>query len=343
MDSPEVAALFDQAVERSRVGIASDDYEDMWELLHRAAKAGRFAASLAITQMTSLDVAVRSTACDLLGVASQTHEEIREDAAAALLSLAANEADDEVRWSIARALGATDDARATPVLVSLAGSPDPEIRLEVAMSLPAVLVDDADQAGVTALVDLCGDLDPQVRNWAAFGLGWQSTADGRMVRQALWERTSDSYGEAREEGIRGLARRRDQRALPLVADLLAQQSVHPFTFEAAGFLGHPSLVPLLESFDPTSHGVAAALRECDPLRRARRDASAMMLFDTLHARLPDVEMAIFAERFELGLELEVTGGTDGNRTARWSVEALLARAGGDPQLAAQLAADDLMS
>nr|WP_239542740.1 HEAT repeat domain-containing protein [Micromonospora terminaliae] len=341
VNAREVAALFDAAAARSASAAGARDDEDRWELLRRAGKAGRLAARLAVTRTTSADVAVRSTACDLLGVASQSHEDIREDAASALISLAADEVEDAVRWSIARALGATGDVRATPVLLGLGESADAEIRLEVATSLPAVLGDDVDRSVVATLVNLCGDVDPEVRNWAAFALGWQSTVDGRPVRQALWERTSDSYGEAREEGIRGLARRRDPRALPLVAGLLAEESVHPSTFEAAAFLAHPSLVPLLEEFDPTSENVATALRECDPLRRAQRDASAMMLLDALHARLPDVEMAMFGDRFELGLELEVIDGSSGNRTARWSVESLLKRAEGDPHLAARLAAGDL--
>ncbi|MGS2617175.1 HEAT repeat domain-containing protein [Micromonospora sp. LZ34] len=240
-------------------------------------------------------------------------------------------------------LGATTDARGTAVLVAFAADADADVRLEVARSLPAVMPDGADDAGVAALIDLCRDADPEVRNWATFGLGWQSTADGRTVRRALWERTGDSYPPVREEGIRGLARRRDQRALPMVADLLAEESVDGCTFEAAGYLGQPSLVPLLERFDPAGRGVAAALRECDPRRRGRRDTLALRLLDAVRVHLPVGQISIFCEHFELGLHLEVTDARPGLGPLRWSVEALLERADDDPDLAARLVTHDLAS
>ncbi|MFC4021976.1 HEAT repeat domain-containing protein [Micromonospora sp. GCM10011542] len=340
MNSHEVAELFQQAVAASQRAVQLAEHDESWELLRRAAGSGAAAVRVAVTQLADPQPTVRAAACDLLGLASELHEQVRGDAAAALVDLAAAESDPDVHWSIARALGATGDGRAVPVLVALAGSRDADVRFRVATALPGVLGAHPEGPGVAALIALCDDLNPEVRNWATFALGRMSTADGEAVRQALWERTRDEHRAVRQEGVRGLARRRDARALPLVRVLLAEDKVAASTFEAAAFLAHPWLLPLLRGFDPADDGVAEALRECDPLRRVHRDETAWRLLEALHELRPDLDGALLGERFDLGLRLEVAGGP-GNRAGYWFVEELLTRAGGDPYLAAQLAVDDV--
>ncbi|MEH1164400.1 hypothetical protein V6V47_03315 [Micromonospora sp. CPCC 205539] len=158
--------------------------------------------------------------------------------------------------------------------------------------------------------------------------------------QALWDRTKDPDPEVREEGVRGLARRRDRRAPALVRGLLAEDQVHAFTFEAAAYLADPSLLPLLNEFEPDGRGLAEALRECDPVRRAHRDDWAMRLLELVHLLRPDLDVAVLCERFELGLYLEVTVQPE-SEPGRWWVDGLLTRAGGDADVAAQLVVDDV--
>ncbi|MEU7800631.1 HEAT repeat domain-containing protein [Micromonospora arborensis] len=342
MESHEVAELFDRAVEQLRrvVGSgASDGPDDGAGLLRHAADSGAVAVRLAVGKLADPDRVVRGAACDLLGLTGSLHLDAREEAASALIRLAAYESDPEVHWAIARALGDTFDARALPTLVALAGSPHADVRLQVAVAVPAVLDDPPVAAGEAVLIDLCADSDPQVREWATFGLGWASTADGDAVRQALWDRTQDTHPEVRVEGARGLARRRDPRALPLVRWLLAQDEVHPLTFQAAAYLADPTLLPLLDGFDPSVEAVGQALRECDPLLRAQRDESAWLLLNTVHLRRPDLEVAVCGERCDLGLYLDITDGA--GRTGHWFVDGLLGRAGNDPERAADLAIADV--
>ncbi|MFG1868390.1 HEAT repeat domain-containing protein [Micromonospora arborensis] len=342
MESHEVAELFDQAVEQLRRVVeagTSDDLDDGAGLLRRAADSGAEAVGLAVGKLSDPDRVVRAAACDLLGVTSSLHSDVREEVATALILFAADESDPDVHWSIARALGDTFDARALPTLVALASSPDADVRVRVAVAVPAVLDDPPVAAGEAVLIDLCADSDPQVREWATFGLGWASSADGEAVRQALWDRTQDANPEVREEGVRGLARRRDPRALPLVRDLLAQDEVHRFTLQAAAYLADPTLLPLLEGFDPSVDAVAQALRECDPLLRAQRDESAWLLLNTVHLRRPDLEVVLFGERCDLGLYLDATD--DAGRSGHWFVDGLLGRAADDPERAADLAIADV--
>jgi HEAT repeat protein len=337
-----VAELFSQAVTGSQQAVQLAEHDQSWELLRRAAASGGAAVRLAATRLADPDPTVRAAACDLLGLASDLHEQVRADAAAALIALAATESDADVHWSIATALGATRDGRAIPVLVDLAGSPDSDVRFRVANALPDVLDDHPDGPGVGALIDLCGDPDRDVRDWATFGLGRVSTADGTAVRQALCDRTLDDHRSVRLEAVRGLARRRDARALPLVRGLLAEREVEASTFEAAAFLAHPWLLPLLRGFDPAAESVALALRECDPVRRVHRDETAWRILEALHEIRPDLDGALSGTRFDLGLYLRVTEGP-GNSAGYWSVQELLNRAGSDPYLAAEMAAADVTS
>ncbi|MEV7331503.1 HEAT repeat domain-containing protein [Micromonospora sp. NPDC093244] len=339
MEAHEVADLFDRAVQRLRRTVEDGDSDDGSVLLRQAADAGALAVRLALGRLADPDRVVRAAACDLLGVTSSQHEDVRVEATTALISLAATETDPEVHWSIARALGATCDPRALPTLVTLADSPDSDVRFQVAVAVPAVLDDPPAEAGEAVLIDLCADPDPKVREWATFSLGWASTADGDAVRRALWDRIHDADPEVRAEGIRGLARRRDVRALPLVRGLLAQDAVHTFTFQAAAYLADPSLLPLLDGFDPTADGVAEALLECDPVRRAERDELAWRLLLAVYLRRPDWQVTVGGERCDLGLYLDVTDG--GGVAGHWFADGLLSRAGGDPDHATELAIEDL--
>ncbi|MET8087984.1 HEAT repeat domain-containing protein [Micromonospora sp. NPDC005237] len=340
MEAHEVADLFDRAVQRLRRTVEDGDSDDGSELLRQAAGAGVVALRLAVGKLADPDRVVRAAACDLLGYAGAVHgDDLRAAAATALISLASTEADPEVHWSIARALGATCDPRALPTLVTLAGSPDSDVRFQVAVAVPAVLDDPPAEAGEAVLIDLSTDSDTAVREWATFGLGWVSTADGNAVRRALWDRTRDVDPEVRAEGARGLARRRDARALPLVREMLSHDEVHRFTIRAAAYLADPSLLPLLDGFDPDADHVAEALRECDPLRRDRRNDLAWRLLLAVHRRRPDWEVTVAGERCNLDLDLDVTDGAD--RSGHWCVDGLLRRAGDDPERAADLAIGDL--
>ncbi|MFE7562163.1 HEAT repeat domain-containing protein [Kitasatospora sp. NPDC057500] len=290
--------------------------------------------------LDSAEAAERAAGCDLLGEAADRDEAVREDAATALLALAGRERDGHVLARLAGALGRTGDGRAVPVLVALAGHPETEVRRQVAeaLSLDEAATGPSGAPGVRALIGLTRDPDPEVRDWATFTLGFQRDADGPQVRAALWERTADDHRDAREEGVRGLARRRDPRAVPLLVELLADpDGAAVLTFGAAEVLGAPELLPLLEEYDPDDRGVAAALAACDPVRRARLEGDAWTLVCAVERLRPDLAPALWAERCEPGLTL---GFGDDPDAPCYDVAALLARADGDPERAAELVGSD---
>ncbi|MFJ2092078.1 HEAT repeat domain-containing protein [Streptomyces sp. NPDC087901] len=222
-------------------------------------------------------------------------------------------------------------------LIAQAGHGDPDLRAEAAGELPAAMSGQPDDPALAALIPLTRDREAFVRERATFALGQLAEVDGPDIRSALWRRLDDEDPETREEAVRGLAVRRDPRAVPLLAALLEEPTAYVQTFNAAAVLADPRLLPSLRSYDPADPGVQEALQACDPAAREQRDAAAWALLEAVHALLPAADWALYTSRFETNLTLVLsTAGHDG---LTWNADALLARAGGDPERAAALAAE----
>jgi hypothetical protein len=337
MGTGMVADLVVLALSAARVADQTGDWDEYGTLLWRAAADGAGSLPLGLELIGSDDPVERGTGCDLLGHASDRNEAVRAGAATALVALAGRERESRVLSSLARAIEMTYDQRAVPVLVALAGHPDAEVRRRVAGSFAGIATGLPDGPDIRALIGLTRDEDPEVRNWATFTLGFQAEADSPTIRAALWDRTTDENADAREEGIRGLARRHDLRIVPLLAELLDDpEGAHVHTFHAARILGAPELLPALLEYGP---GIAtAAVKACDPRQRAQSDTSAWELVCALHRLRPDLDAAVSMERFDYGLSLGLDAACG---SVRYDVESLLARADGEPARAAELVASDL--
>ena len=345
----EVAAQFARAVELARAATGQRDADVVWDLLHETAYRGEAAYDLSTTRLSSPDPIVRTVAVDLLGVLADARAEMRQPTARTLCDATASEDDTAVQLALARACGATKDPSCVPALIQLAAHESAEVRRTVAEALAWAMLERPGGVGLDVLMNLTRDEDPEVRNWATFSLGWQLPVDGDPIRDALWDRIGDPYPEVREEAARGLARRRDRRATPYIAELLARDDAHVHTFDAAAFLHEPALLPLLANFNAADHGVGEALLECDPAARAKRDDLAWRLFVTLGERWPELPAALYNDRYELGTYLDIAPMPDPGvdweppATAGYLVEAVLARAGGDVTRAADIVVEDLLS
>jgi HEAT repeat protein len=340
----DVAVRFTSAVAIARFACSRHDDERRWDLLHEAAHDAPAATALATERLASVDASERATAADLLGVVAGAWPAVRADAASALLRVDADAAPPPLVASLVRAAGATRDVRTVPLLTAYASVDDPAVRRDVAASLAAVMCDEPIEAGVRALIRLTTDVEPEVRNWATFGLGWQLPVDGSDVRAALWARTRDDCADAREEGIRGLARRHDRRAVPLVAELLAAGDAHVFTFAAAAMLADGRLLEALSTYDPADPDVAAACEACDAVYREVADDAAWDLYTAVAARYPELPVALYCERFEPGIYLDLApiGGEPlPPPMAGTLVSELYERAGYDLATAVELVALDL--
>lgn len=129
--------------------------------------------------------------------------------------------DSRVVVSAAYALSHLGGDRAVSALVGVKRHPDSAVRHAVAVGMGGEKRPDA----IQALIELIKDEDEDVRNWATFGLGTQSVSeDSPEIRQALRGGLSDSFEEACDEAIWGLAKRRDPQALEILIQRLEADS-----------------------------------------------------------------------------------------------------------------------
>ncbi|WP_222106042.1 HEAT repeat domain-containing protein [Catellatospora sichuanensis] len=299
------------------------------------------AVDQARAHLAAADDAVRGVAWQLLANAAQLGEkDVQHDVAGLAIAAYAGEECADVLDGIAWALGCAREARGLPALIVLAGCADAGVRTRVSVSLPSVMDDPPEEAGVAALIRLTTDPDQEVRNWATFALGRLTAADSAAVRAALWARIDDPYGEARDEAVAGLAHRGDRGVLPVLAALLARPSAGGLLFDAAALLADPSLLALLREFDVTDDQVRAAVEACDPQERARRDRLDAELREAVAARLPQAEVVLRHLWGSTERELRVTVGGD---EVWYDADSLLRRASGDPQHAARLVRADVGS
>ena len=94
-------------------------------------------------------------------------------------------------------------------------------------------------------MELAGDQHREVRDWATFALGTISSVDTDDVREVLWERVRDEDPEVRADAIAGLARRGDERIVPVLIEDLRRGSPSDTLLEAAAEIGDVRLCPAL--------------------------------------------------------------------------------------------------
>jgi HEAT repeat protein len=76
-------------------------------------------------------------------------------------------------------------------------------------------------------------MDDDFRDWATFGLGVQGDMDSVEIREALVRRLNDPDEDVREEAMVGLAKRKDERAVPALLPALEQPDISDRVSEAA--------------------------------------------------------------------------------------------------------------
>lgn len=251
---PAVESEFAAAVDAKRAG-----HEDaVWEILSSIVREPD-AIGFAIARLQDPDPVIRVTACDLVGRAAEVADvEFWPAVVDALLAVSAAASVVSLVWALRR----TYDARVLPRLLDFSADPHEAVRLAVASSLPNVLEwgEPEPPEVIDALIVLSRDRTTRYAR-ATLGLGHMTDADGPEVRAALLERAADRQKDAREEGVCGLARRRDPRGIALLRDLLVEESLQVGAFRIAALAGGQSYLPLLEAFDAEDLGVA---QDCTP-------------------------------------------------------------------------------
>lgn len=282
-----------------------------------------------------------------LGDRVNGHPENIDEVVPQLLALLDEHDDPRVVAEIIDALGCSWDEDANLAVLPYAGHPEPRVRLAVTQAIPGGTDSTAGQQLVAdALIRLSRDDVDAIRDWATFGLGSILPIDNDEVRAALFARLTDSHEDVRDEAVAGIARRRDTRAVEIVAEFLAEETVGPLVFEAAEYLGDPRLHQALlrwRELDPDGELVASALQACDrEFQRARieRDAAFLVAVERALAEA-DVQTTpyLYCDCDDNSVSLSVSAGPEG----RWNVDGLIRRAGGDVEAAAHLVVSDVLA
>jgi HEAT repeat protein len=182
---------------------------------------------------------------------------------------------EDTRWSAAHAVSGLCYPDVLDLLLSLANDTDSDVRWQVTIGLPKVLVDYPSERGVDALLKLMEDPDPEIRDWAAFGIGSQLNVDSDKIRDALAAHIDEEQEQTSGEALLGLARRGDDRALGPILNSLESGDPGNLIVDAAGKLGDPRLLPALTALkkrgwtdENTPTVLDDAIRSCTPKRDA---------------------------------------------------------------------------
>jgi HEAT repeat protein len=239
-DNRSVVELFAAAIDRPLDDgefVNADDYKADWKAVIALQMLGtQEVLDGALGLLKSSDPLIRARGLDILGQLGSPVRSFPEECLNAALQSIAEDDDPDVLQAAAAVLGHLGDVRGVTPLVGLAGHPDLDIRFTVALALGGRLEPEA----VAALIRLTEDEDSDVRDWATFGIGDNSAVDTPEVRAALYRRLDDADEDTSYEAVKGLARLRDERVLPV---LLGQFEEHPedrsLRETAANFLGEP--------------------------------------------------------------------------------------------------------
>ena len=226
----------DEVFERTLLGDYDDDAP--WIAVRDLQHLGtREVLDRAVGWCRSVEPLKRARGADVLAQLGHTSEHpsgnYTGDRFAAISSLIKDESELQPLSSAIYASGHIGDERAVPLLVRYQSHSDPEIRFALTCALGHF---SGDAAAVDVLVCLTRDEDQDVRDWATFGLSSSvefGGADSPAIREALIGRLDDSFEDARQEAITGLARLKDERVLPALLSALEQPQVPDIIVEAA--------------------------------------------------------------------------------------------------------------
>jgi hypothetical protein len=154
----------------------------------------------------------------------------RSEGFALITSMLAQETDDHALESEISALGHIDNPSSVPFIIPFANHANENVRFSVAFALGSYH-EAAESTKV--LQNLMEDSDRDVRDWAIFGLGVQGNADSEEIRLKFIEHLDDPFLDARIEAAAALGKRRDARlAKPLIRMLKKEGALNGIT-EAA--------------------------------------------------------------------------------------------------------------
>jgi HEAT repeat protein len=200
---------------------------------------------LSIELLNAADEQRRTLGADILGRLAGAEPSTRDAVVTALADALCDETGDSAVASIVAAIGHVGDGDGLSLVLPYADHPCAEVRLAVAFAVATIGPELVAPRARDVLIRLSRDEEGEVRDWATFGLGTLTAADGPDVRAALLARAEDASRETRAEALFGLAVRRDPRAVPHLIRALRSPHVGGLEVDAAAASADPRLLPAL--------------------------------------------------------------------------------------------------
>jgi hypothetical protein len=243
----------------ARTLLGDYDGDAPWAAVHELQRIGTREVFLRAAEWcSSAEPLKRARGADVLAQLGKTADHpannYADDSFAVIASLIETEKESRPLSSTIFALGHIGDQRAVPIISRSRNHPEAEVRFAVACALGSF---SEDPTAVDTLVLLTRDEDEDVRDWATFGIGALGKSDSPAIRDALMDRLDDSFEDARQEAIVGLARLKDERVLPALIAALEKSEVADIVVEAG--LEMLGLSEFAEEWTPA--GCASELRK----------------------------------------------------------------------------------
>lgn len=192
--------------------VVNDDDDDLrWSAIRELHAIGtREVFDRAVLLCGDGDGRARTAGAEILG-------QLNEFSAVAMERLAGmlDDSDANVVEAVVHALGQQQSPGAVDALARVAGHASSNVRWAVATALEDLI---GDERAERVLLTLMQDDDAAVRDQATFAVGSLSDRDTPRIRAALAERLRDPDRSVANEAALGLARRRDARAIPYIAE-----------------------------------------------------------------------------------------------------------------------------
>lgn len=113
------------------------------------------------------------------------------------------------------------------VLEKFKSSNSTDIRYALTFSLLGIKRNGA----IKILIELANDKSLRIRDWATFGLGTQIETDTKEIRDILYKNSLSKNDQIRQEAIKGLANRNDERVEELILSELHKENFGTLFFD----------------------------------------------------------------------------------------------------------------
>jgi HEAT repeat protein len=238
------------------VVVREQDDDARWTAIQELHALGtREVFERAVQLCASSSARERAAGADILGQLSA----FSDDAIQTLMTLL-NDPESPVIEAAVHALSQKQDARTIDALSRVAQHDASNVRWAVATALEDLI---GDERAERVLLTLMRDGDTSVRDRATFAVGSLSDHDTPRIRAALAERLRDEDRAVANEAALGLARRRDARAIPYIAQAVGSSDAE--IEEAADEITSPDmLTELLKARDAAGNamGMKTLIERC---------------------------------------------------------------------------------